>query len=169
MRRAGCRSAWLAGLFPAVARADFALPAFHLQIRLLSWWALLLGLVASFFIIRRVFGVSAGRAAKAVGVARLCSTLASLVLTPLAGIAWAVFPGALLERNFGWSAFHPLSWGVSLSVAWVLGCGVDALVYRRGFGFALGRRELAWLALANAICIVPAFASLLWLPLGSAP
>lgn len=167
MTRATRVAILLVCLFPTVALADLAWPALHLEIRLLSWWVLLFGLIAGFVLVRCLFGLSVGRVLKAVIVARISSTLAGLLLTPLAGVAWEIFPGQAIMEATGWSSFNPATWAASMVFAALSGIGVDALVYRRGFGLAVGWRALAWIGLANVLGIALAFASLLWLPLGT--
>jgi hypothetical protein len=151
-------------LLPSVAYANVVWPALYLESRLFSWWAIGIGLLIEFFFVRWLFGLSARRAALADVSANAVSSIAGIVLVPLAGIAWELFPASLINWVFGWGTFNPVTWVGTF----VLGCSVNALlegaVYKRWFApsFRFKSKAFLWLLAANSLSVGAAFISL-WL------
>jgi len=84
------------------------------------------------------------------------------LLVPLAGMAWEFLAMWSYQRWFGWGSFNPVTWLVTLVLACLINTTVECLIYRFGFKFAVKRREVLWLLLANAFSVGLAFGSL-WL------
>lgn len=146
------------------ASANMVWPALYLEARLFSWWAISLGLLVEFFFIRWLFDFSAKKASIATVSANAVSAVAGIILIPLAGIAWEVFPASIINKIFSWGTFNPITW----IGTFVLGCLVNGLlegaVYKKWFApeFKFKSKAFLWLLAANAISVGAAFVSL-WL------
>ena len=149
-------------IFPVAAYANVVWPALYLETRLFSWWAIGIGLVIEFFFVQWLFGLSAKQAAIADLSANAISAAVGLLLIPLAGIAWELFPGSVINWAFDWGTFNPVTWAATF----VLGCLVNALlegaVYKKWFAksFRFRSRQFGWLIVANAFSVGAAFASI---------
>ena len=96
--------------------------------------------------------------------ANAVSAVAGIILIPLAGVAWELFPGSAINWAFSWGTFNPITWGATF----VLGCLVNGLlegaVYKKWFypQFRFKSRAFLWLLVANSLSVGAAFISL-WL------
>jgi len=151
-------------LLPTAAYANVVWPALYLEARLFSWWAICIGLLVEFFFIKYLFSLPTKNAAIATVSANAVSAVAGIILIPLAGIAWELFPGSVINWAFSWGTFNPITWGATF----VLGCLVNGLlegaVYKKWFcpQFRFKSKALLWLLVANSISVGAAFISL-WL------
>lgn len=148
--------------FSSVACAAQVWPALVLEFRLFSWWAVGLALIVDFFAVRRLFPVSSGKTVLAVFVADALAVLVDFVLVPLSGMVWGLIAAWSYQRWFGWETFNPVTWLATLLLAICLNATLKAVVWRFAFRFAVGRREMGWILLANAGVVLLAFGSL-WL------
>jgi hypothetical protein len=94
--------------WPTLAMADVVWPALFLEIRLLSWWAIASGLLAEYLFVRWLFSLSIKRAVIATVSANAASTVLGILLIPLAGIAWEIFPGSVYMGILKWGTFNPI-------------------------------------------------------------
>jgi hypothetical protein len=147
------------------ATADMVWPALYLETRLFTWWTIGLGLLIEFFIVRWLFALPIRKAAIATVVANATSAVAGVPLIPIAGIIWEFFPGMLYMGPLHWGTFNPITWGATFLLACLVTTAIEALVYRYGFKFRVGRREFLWLTVANSLSVGVAFASLFVFPL----
>jgi hypothetical protein len=124
---------------PVALWANVVWPALYLETRLFSWWAIAFGLLIEFFFVRWLFELSAKKAAAADLAANTVSTIAGLVLIPLAGIAWEFFPGSVVYWAFGWGTFNPVTWFGTFLLASLINTVLEGMVYRKmvrsGFSF----------------------------------
>ncbi|KHF24649.1 hypothetical protein BOV90_03500 [Solemya velum gill symbiont] len=154
-------------LFPPVVYANVVWPALYLEIRLFSWWAIGLGLLVEFFYVKWLFALSVKRSAIADLSANAASSIAGILLIPLAGIAWEFFPASIYQQAFDWGTFNPVTWVATF----ILGCFINAViegaVYKKWFAphFRYKSREFLWLLVANAISVGAAYISFLIVPL----
>ena len=146
------------------ALADVVWPALYLETRLFSWWAIGTGLVAEYLVVRWLFQLSIQRAAVATLSANATSAVLGVVLIPLAGIIWEIFPGLIYNRLLNWGTFNPVTWAATFALACLVNTGIEALVYKKGFRLAVRRREFWWIFLANAVSVALAFATLFIVP-----
>jgi hypothetical protein len=149
----------LAVSFPA--SADIIWPAAALEARLLTWWAIALGLLLEFAVVWRVFRLPVKRAALATAVANGISTLAGIVLIPLAGIIWVPL-GVLLRFP---AVFSPIGWITTFATACLINTAIEAAVYRRSFDLTVRGREFVWVLFANALSVGVAVGSFLVSPM----
>ena len=71
-------------------------PALLLEGRILTWWAILVGLVVEYFFVRNITELSWSRAALADVAMNAATSVIGILLIPISGIAWEIFPGILL-------------------------------------------------------------------------
>jgi hypothetical protein len=150
---------------PLPAFADVVWPTLYLEERLFTWWAIGLGLLIEFFFVRWLFALPAPKAALATAAANGVSALAGVVLIPLVGFLWDIFPELLLYPLFDMGSFNPFTWASSFILACLVTTGIEANVYKYGFKFVVRRQEFYWLLLANALSVAVAFASLFIVPI----
>lgn len=120
------------------AHADVVWPALYLEARLFSWWAIIAGLAAEYVFVRLFFADGARQALAADLVMNLVSTLCGVVLIPLAGIAWEVFPGLVLYRLFNVGTFNPGTWTATFILAVLINAALESLVLKRVFKMSVG-------------------------------
>ena len=151
-------------LLPTAAYANVVWPALYLETRLFSWWAISIGLLVEFLFVKWIFTLPIKKASIATISANAVSAIAGIILIPLAGIAWELFPGSLINKVFSWGTFNPITWGATF----FLGCLVNGLlegaVYRKWFfpDFRFKSKAFLWLLAANSLSVGAAFISL-WL------
>lgn len=151
---------------PALAWANMVWPALYLETRLFTGWAITLGLVVEYLFIRHLFRLSPWRALQADLAANAVSALAGVVLIPLGGVAWELFPGALYMWALDWGTFNPITWAGTFLLACLINASLEGAVYKRAFKVALPfrSRQFGGLVLANAVSVGAALASLWVVP-----
>lgn len=152
---------------PAIAYANAVWPALYLETRLFSWWAISVGLVIEYFFVRWLFGLAPRRAALADLSANAASAVVGVVLIPIAGIAWELFPASVYNWALGWGTFNPITWAGTFLLACVVNAVLEGFVYKKAFkvDFKIKSKKFGWLVLANAFSVGVAFASLWIAPL----
>jgi hypothetical protein len=78
--------------------AKLVWPALYLEGRLFTWWAIGTGLAVEYRVVRQLTGLPPRKTLLADVTMNDASALAGLVLLPLAGVVWELFPGSLLYR-----------------------------------------------------------------------
>ena len=154
---------WLAVL--TSAHADVVWPALFLEIRLFSWWAIAVGLVAEYLFIRWLFKQTIQRSLIATVAANAASSVAGILLIPLAGILWEFFPGMIYMKALNWGTFNPITWAATFVIACLVNTAIEALVYKNGFKLTVRKREFWWIFVANAVSVGVAFVTLFMVPL----
>ena len=158
------RKTWVWGLalflVAIPVRADVVWPALYLETRLLTWWAVGLGLAVEYLFVRQLFGFGVRRAIVVNVTMNLASTLLGVLLIPLAGIAWELFPGSLIHWAFDVGTFNPATWAGTFLLAVAINAVLEGLVIRWGFKVPVDRRIFAGLCVANAISVGMAMTSL---------
>lgn len=152
---------------PAVAYANVVWPALYLETRLFSWWAISVGLVIEYFFVRRLFFLAPRRAAIADLSANAVSAVVGVVLIPISGIAWELFPASVYNWALGWGTFNPITWAGAFFLACVVNAVLEGFMYKEAFkvDFKIKSKKFWWLVLANAFSVGVAFASLWIVPL----
>jgi hypothetical protein len=148
-------------LSPTAARADVVWPALYLEDRLFTVWAVALGLAIEAWFLWRMLKV--GSVPQAAGISVLMNTASAILgilLLPLAGLAWELFPGSALTLLFDFGTFNPITWVATAMLAVLVNFGVEGVVLSKGFEVVMDRRAFTWLAAANAITVAVAMMSL---------
>ncbi len=146
---------------PAYANAIW--PALELEFALLNCEIILFGLVVECVFVKRVFEVSYYKASLGTIVANLVSSLLGVVLVPLSGIVWELFPGSVLHFFFGFGTFNPITWFAALISACAINVLIEGLIYNHLFNFSFARKywTISLLLVANAISVLAALGVLI--------
>ncbi|MDD2816005.1 MAG: hypothetical protein PHP00_09745 [Thiotrichaceae bacterium] len=152
-------------LIPISASADVVWPSLYLEERLMSLEFIGLGLLVEFIVIWGVFKFSLPRALLADIVANAASSILGIILIPLSGLVWEIFPGLIIYYIFNWGTFNPVGWGASFVLACLVNVALEGYILKRVFKQAFNRKTFYWLLFANACSVGIAFASLWWEPL----
>lgn len=142
-------------------RANLVWPALYLENRLVTWWAIAIGLAVEYMFVRRLFGFGVKKAILADACMNLASTLLGIVLIPIAGIAWEFFSGIILSDLFNVGTFNLGTWVMTFFFATAINAAIESLVIRMAFKTAVGKRGFSGLFMANAISVAAALGSLL--------
>jgi hypothetical protein len=151
-------------LLPTVACADVVWPALFLETRLATWWSVSIGLFVEFLIIWRAFDLSVKKALLVDFVANIVSALLGIILIPLAGVAWEVFPGLVFYKVFHIGTFNPATWSATYLFAVAINASLEWAVIQRGFKIPIGKRGFWIMVGANAVSVAVAFGSLFVFP-----
>lgn len=147
------------GAWPTAAYADVVWPALYAEQRLSSIPVILVGLLIETATLRYAFAMPWRRAATASFVVNAASALLGLVLIPLAGVVWEIFPGIILYRAFDLGTFNPITWTATFLLALTITTSVEVVCLKRLFHLAAERRTWRWWLFANSITVMMAFAS----------
>ncbi len=150
-------------LFPVVAHANVVWPALYLETRLFSWWAVSVGLLVEYVFVRHLFKVALPKAILATITANAASAILGVLLIPLAGIAWEVFPGLLFYHFLNMGTFNPITWCATFLIACAINVALEGLVYKKifKFSFLFKSKMFLWFMLANTASVGVATASLI--------
>jgi hypothetical protein len=151
-------------IFIRTAFADVVWPALFLETRIMSWWAISLGLLIEYLFIRSFLKVSIKQSLKITLVMNLASCLLGIILTPLSGILWEIFPGILLYKIFDLGTFNPGTWTATFIMSVFINGGIEALVITKVFKTKIGKKGFWLLCAINALSIGAAFISLFIFP-----
>ena len=152
--------ALIALALPSAARADVVWPALYVEQKLLSVPVIILGLLVEALALRFCFAMNAKRALIASLAVNAISTVLGVLLIPLAGIVWEIFPGLILHKGFNMGTFNPITWSATFLFALGITTSIEVACLRRLFGVPAGWRTWLWWTLANATSVGSAFASL---------
>ena len=145
--------------------ADVVWPALLLEGRMLTWWAILAGLIVEYFFVRGITDLSLSRAAWADIAMNALSAMLGVLLIPIAGLIWEIFPGIVIYKIFNIGTFNPGTWIATILMAAAINTYIERFALRRFFKQpVVGRRCFWMLFLANAISITLAVASLFCYP-----
>lgn len=150
--------------FSASAWANIVWPALYLETRLLTGWAVSLGIVVEAAAIMGIYRV---RALTALGwsmAANAASTIVGVLGIPLIGLGWELFPGSIINWAAGWGTFNPVTWTATVLLAATANALVEGSALRQFFKARFRGKEFLWLALANLISVLVAFGSILQKP-----
>ncbi len=144
--------------------ADVVWPALYLEMRLLSSVPIVAGLIVECFVLRYGFGLTWKRAVWVDVVMNAVSTAAGVVLIPIAGIMWEIFPGSVMYKFFNIGTFNPATWTATYVMAVLLTTAIEAAVVKWLFKIPLKRGRFWMLCGANAMSVGIAFVSLMLRP-----
>jgi len=145
--------------------ADVVWPALLLEGRILTWWAILVGLIIEYFFVRRITDLSFSRAAFADVAMNAGSALLGILLIPIAGLIWELFPGIILYKVFNIGTFNPGTWIATILMAAAINTFIERFVLRKFFKQPVVGKRGFWLLFAgNVISIAIAFASIIYKP-----
>ena len=143
--------------------ANVVWPALYLETRLLSWWAIAIGLLVEYFYYLKVLKFNKRQALKANLFANLVSAVLGIVLIPALGIAWELFPASVYQFIFDWGTFNPITWIASFCIAAVFNALIEGFVIKKFFysAFTFRGKTFYMLVMFNAVSVGAALISLL--------
>jgi hypothetical protein len=133
--------------------ADVVWPALYLEDRLLTVWAIALGLLVELLFVRYITKRSWRWCAMADVAMNTASSLLGLILLPLAGLAWEFFPGSVIYEILHMGTFNPVTWTATWAMAAMINGALETGVVRFAFRQRIGKRGFWLLCLANAISV----------------
>ena len=150
-------------IYPTVAIANVVWPALILETRILSWWAITLGLSIEYLFVRKLLQVQPKQAIIYTIFANIVSAILGLFLIPISGIIWEMFPGSLIYHYLNVS----VTWWPTFIMACLINVALEGYVYKDVFGlrFRFKSKLFFWFLLANALSVGAAFASIFIIPL----
>jgi hypothetical protein len=140
--------------------ADVIWPAILLEERLFSWWAIVLGLAVEFFFVRWLTALNLRMCVIADLSMNAASALLGIILIPLAGFIWEIFPGLVLYKVFNIGTFNPGTWAATFLLAVFVNAALESLVLRHIFKQQVDKKVFWWLCVANSLSVAIAFGSL---------
>lgn len=151
-------------LFPGAAYANVVWPALYLETRLFTWWAISIGLIIESIFILWLFRLPVKKSVIAVVAANTVSAIAGILLIPLSGIAWELFPASIYKSMFEWGTFNPLTWAGTFGLACLINATIEGAIYRKWFvpKFRFRSINFIWIIFANAFSVGAALVSI-WL------
>ena len=147
------------------AHADVVWPALYLISRMVTWWAIALGLVVEYLFVRRLTQFDIRKSIIVDLSMNTASCLLGIIFIPLFGVAWEIFPGILLYKLLHIGTFNPGTWTATFFIAVFVNALLENFVIKMGFKKKLGWKGFWWLSLANAASVGIAFISLWLVPL----
>lgn len=141
--------------------ADAVWPALVLEERLLSIIPISAGLIFEWLVLwLGGFGFSWKKAIVVDVVMNTVSTLVGIILIPVLGLLWEVFPGLVLYKFAHVGTFNPGTWFATFVMAVLATSLIEAMVVRWGFKVVLGQKRFWIICAANFVSVALAFASL---------
>lgn len=132
---------------------------------MLTWWAILAGLIVEYFFVRGITDLSFSRAAWADIAMNALSAVLGVLLIPIAGLILEIFPGIVIYKIFNIGTFNPGTWMETILMAAAINTYIERFALRKFFKQpVVGRRCFWMLFLANAISITLAVGSLFCYP-----
>jgi hypothetical protein len=135
-------------------------PALLLEQKLLSVPVIASGLLVEALVLRFWFAMNWKRAFTASVVVNAISTVLGVLLIPLAGVGWEIFPGLVLYKVLDVGTFNPFTWSATYLLALGINTSIEVICLRRLFGVVAGNRTWLWWTLANAVTVGLAIVSL---------
>lgn len=154
-------------IVPTIVLANVVWPALYLEIRLFSWWAISFGLLIELFFIKKLFNLSLKDTVKPVVVANIISAILGIILIPLGGIIWEIFPGLIFYHFFELGTFNPATWFGTFLLASLINAVVESLIYQKIFKIKLSFKSKTFISifLVNMLSVSLAFISIFIYPI----
>jgi hypothetical protein len=140
--------------------ADVVWPGLFLGDRLTAIFTVAIGLVVEAIVLRWAFRMSWPKALMADIVMNAASTFVGAYATIAGGLAWEFGPARVIYPLLHVGTFNPLTWAVTCLIAVATNTLVEMAVLRVLFKVPFGFRAVGYLAGANAISVLVAYASL---------
>ena len=134
-------------------------PALFLEQRLLAWWIIGIGLVVELFFVRLLTSLSWQRSLGADVAMNVASALLGVILIPLVGIAWELFPARLFEAHARLGTFNPVTWRATFAIAVLINAVLETAVLRFVFKQQNWKTLFVGLCAANTLTVGIAFYS----------
>jgi hypothetical protein len=138
---------------PAVASANVVWPALTVSEGVNAWWVIAAAVVVEWFAIKWLFKLSFWRTSLVDVSANAASALLGVVLIPLSGLIYELFPGSVINWAFSWGTFNPVAWVATFILAAAVNLVVELLVMRKVFKLPVSRRTTLVIFAANLVTV----------------
>ena len=149
---------WAVG---ATAQADVVWPALYLEARILSWYAITIGLGAEWVVLVTCLKMPPRRALVVDLAMNAASTAIGVLLIPLSGLVLEFFPGLAVQRLFNVGTFNVVTWAATFAAAVLVTALIEWLIVYFIFKYPDPMKAFRWLVVANCASVAVAFVSLL--------
>ncbi len=148
-------------LNPHTSFCDVVWPALYFEGSLLTWWVIALGLVIElpfyYFTVNKILIKSL----HAVLISNAISAVIGIVLIPLLGIIWEIFPGIIMYKFFNIGTFNPVTYIATFFLAIVSNAIIEFLALRGIYKITFVRKKCLLIFMANllsvSIALIPVF------------
>ena len=154
----------LALFHPATASANVVWPALYLETRLVTWWAIGLGLIIELIFLALWFDFTLKKAIVADVTMNVVSTLLGIILVPLSGILWELIFGIAFYKILGVGTFNPITWTATFILAVTVNATLEKYALEKAFRVDFDKRRFYLLATANSLSVGVAFLSMYFYP-----
>lgn len=144
--------------------ADVVWPALYLENRILTWWAIGIGLIIEFIFVSYLFKTSPAKAALMTLTANGASTIIGIILIPILGIVWELFPGIIIYKVFNIGTFNPITWTATFIIATLSNGAIETLSYKWIFKQRITKTVFWLICLANLFSVGIALATVFLYP-----
>jgi hypothetical protein len=142
------------------AYANVVWPALYLAGRMITWWAVSVGLVIEYLFLRQFIGFGIIRSVLAVVLMNAVSAVVGTIAIAFAGVLWEAFPGTPMYLLLGIGTFNPLTWTATFVMAVLINAYIERRVITHAFKYRFIRRGFLWLCAANSASVAVAAVSL---------
>ena len=129
--------------------ADVVWPALYLEDRLLTWWAIIIGLLIEYGFIYYIFRRSILKTGIMTLTANALSTVIGIILIPALGVGWEIFPGSVTYKMLNIGTFNPITWTATLLLATLANGVIESLSYKFIFKEKITKKIFWLICLAN--------------------
>src|SRR5258705_3863754 len=126
---------------PLAVAADVVWPALYLEHKMTSVPVIAVGYLVEAIGLSWIFKTTIKKAAIYSLAGNFASSLLGIILRPISGILWEIFPGLIFYKFFNVGTFNPVTWTATLILASVVNAGLESLVYRFFFNLKIGKAE----------------------------
>ena len=123
--------------------------------------AIVTGLIAEFLVLRYVFPMDWKKAVLVDATMNFASSLVGAFAIPLGGLLWELYPGVLIYKMLNTGTFNPITWAATCVMAIFISTGIETCVVRYAFHFQITKRRFWAVALANLLCTIIAYLSMI--------
>jgi hypothetical protein len=146
-------TALLGFLIPSITYANMVWPALYTETKLSSVPIIGLSLVIEYFFFKWLFTINVRQAIRYTILANLISGLLGLFLRPIAGIAYELSLGGIINLLFNWGTFNPIAWIFVPILGGVINAFLELLTIRLIWKQKFNKRNYLFLWMINTVTI----------------
>lgn len=144
----------LLGFFiPSITYANMVWPALYTETKLSSVPIIGLSLVIEYFFFKWLFTINVKQAISYTILANLISGLLGFFLRPIAGIAYELSLGGIINLLFNWGTFNPIAWIFVPILGGVINAFLELLTIRLIWKQKFNKRNYLFIWMINTITI----------------
>jgi len=135
------------------AFCDMVWPALYFEeIGILTWWVIALGLILEFpfyyFINKNL-----KKSILTNLISNIISAVAGIIMIPLFGILWEVFPGSIMYKFFNIGTFNPITYVATFFIAVFTNVLLESIALNTIFKIKYSKQMFILLSIANLISV----------------